>query len=199
MRSFPFGEDETGVVPDGRTLIRKAFLRIYEQVPLSAITVEHLAREAGYSRAAFYRYYHSTGDVLADCEERALPVAQSRYIDEHIAVVTPQLFIELYLDYFAANEQALRVLLNRDTERDFSQKLAGTIYPAFYAYLRKRGDIPEEDLDAMTLYLVESKLAQMRSWARGVRRPLAEYMRMPLETFERSFWQDVPIRTASAD
>ncbi|WP_302233580.1 TetR/AcrR family transcriptional regulator [uncultured Adlercreutzia sp.] len=197
MGDFPFDRGDAGVTPDGRTLIREAFLRLYECEPLSGITVEHLAREAGYSRAAFYRYYHSTGDVLADCEERALPVAQSRYIDEHIAVVTPQLFIELYLDYFAANERALRVLLNRDTEREFSQKLAGTIYPAFYAYLRKRSDIPEEDLDAMTLYLVESKLAQMRSWARGVHRPLAEYMRMPLETFERSFWQDVPTAAAT--
>ena len=199
MGTLPFEPAALDTAPDARTLIREAFLRLFEHEPLSAITVEHLAREAGYSRAAFYRYYHSTGDVLADCEERALPVAQSRYIDEHIAVVTPQLFIELYLDYFAAHEQALRVHLNRDTERDFSQKLAGTIYPAFHAYLRKRGDIPEDDLDAMTLYLVESKLAQMRSWARGVHRPLAEYMRMPLETFERSFWQDVPIRTAAAD
>lgn len=197
MDPFPLEPATLDAAPDGRTLIREAFLRLFDREPLSGITVEHPAREAGYSRAAFYRYYHSTGDVLADCEERALPVAQSRYIDEHIAVVTPQLFIELYLDYFAANERALRVLLNRDAQREFSQKLAGTIYPAFYAYLRKRGDIPEEDLDAMTLYLVESKLAQMRSWARGVHRPLAEYMRMPLETFERSFWQDVPTAAAT--
>lgn len=176
---------------DARSLIKEAFLRLYEECPLKEISAERLAKEAGYSRAAFYRHYHSTADVLSDLEEDMLPVSQSAYIEQHADTLSSALFMEIYLHYFAQYEHPLRILLARDDRGDLYQKLAGTIYPAFYAWLEHRDDIPASEVDRMTSYLVEVKLNQMKSWSLSPQQqPLADYMRLPLETFEREFWQD---------
>jgi len=171
-------------------LIKNAFLELYEEHPLKEITVERLAQKAGYSRAAFYRYYHSSAEVLGDLENDALPAQQSRYIVDHRENITSRIFIELYLDYFKQMQEPLRIMLSRDERGDFYQKLAGTIFPAFYAYLEHAHNLPPEDLDRMTAYLVESKMNQLESWSHKPDRPLDEYMRMPLETIEKEFWQN---------
>ena len=178
-----------GGADDPRTIIKDAFVRLYEQTPLKGISGEGLAREAGYSRAAFYRYYHNVDEVLSEVEDDMLPTAESSFITEHAAIITPSLFVELYLEYFARTEDRLRVVLARDEGRLY-HKLAETITPSFraLAQLKLADDVSADEVARLTDYLVDTKMNQLRGWAANPTEPLADHMRLPLQTVERSFW-----------
>lgn len=174
---------------DACSLIEEAFLNMYERMPITEIGVEQLAREAGYSRAAFYRYFHSVHDVLVTLQNAVVPQAESDYLVDHATAITPALFIQLYLDYFDRRERELRILLSRDADGSFYDRLSGTIYPAFYAVSQHIKAIDPAERDRMTAYLVESKMNQLRSWANNPEGKLSDYMRMPLQTVEKAFWE----------
>ena len=177
-----------GRIEEINALFDEAFLRLYGELCLKEISVERLSREAGYSRAAFYRYFHSVADVLDRVENNALPERESCFICDNVDSITPKLFINLYLRYFATKERELRILLDKDTGDRFYCKLADTILPAFRALLEHKGDLSDGEIGRLSQYLVETKLNQMKSWAKNPDVPLDEYMRLPLETVEKAFW-----------
>ena len=191
--SHPSGADvRRSEGSDARSIIKAAFLRLYEESSsIKDIPAERLAREAGYSRAAFYRYYHSVDEVLSELEDEALPTAESTFIVEHVDVISSDLFIQLYLEYFSRKEDELRILLSHDAKGRFYRKLSETILPAFKALstLTLADEVSSREADRLAEYLVDTKLNQMRAWAADPSEPLAEYMRLPLETVERSFWK----------
>lgn len=177
---------------DARSIIKAAFLGLYEESDtIKDIPAERLAREAGYSRAAFYRYYHSVDEVLCELEDETLPTAESTFIVEHVEVINSELFIQLYLEYFSRKEDELRILLSRDAKGRFYRKLSETILPAFRALsaLTLADEASPEEADRLAEYLVDTKMNQLRAWAANPTEPLAEHMRLPLETVERSFWK----------
>lgn len=177
-----------GRIDEVNALFDEAFLNLYERMYLKEISVERLSREAGYSRAAFYRYFHSVAEVLDRAENNALPERESCFICDNVESITPKLFISLYLRYFAEKERELRILLSRDAGDRFYSKLADTILPAFRALLEHKGALPDDEVERLSTYLVEAKLNQMKSWAKSPTKPLDEYMRLPLETVEKTFW-----------
>lgn len=191
------GQNGDGAHADARVVIKAAFLRLYAKHPLREMTVETLAREAGYSRAGFYNHFHSCADVLHAVEDDVLPVRESAYLVLHPEGCTSAVFQRLYLDYFACKQEELRILLARDTQGELYDKLSGTIFPAFYSMVTHRKSNPpgmrQEDAERLASYLVEVKMNQLSSWARSEdETPLAAYMSLPLTTVEKQFWDDRP-------
>lgn len=60
--------------------IKEAFWKLFEEAPVSEITVTEIARVSGYSRYTFYKYFRDVYDVLEQIEEDILRETDKAYM-----------------------------------------------------------------------------------------------------------------------
>lgn len=101
-----------------------AFWQLYCKKRIEKITVKDITEKAGYNRSTFYEYYTDVYDVLDQIEASVLPD-----IEKHKKIVlTKNLHFPIrhLVDVFSKNKQYLIVLLGKNGDPAFREKMKNT-------------------------------------------------------------------------
>lgn len=108
-----------------RRAIREAFWSLYQEKPVSQITVREISERAGYNRSTFYQYYKDVYDVLEQIETHVL-----RRMKEYTDFIRTQAqempltdVVSTFIGHQKQEVHYLRGLLGEHGDRAFEQKL----------------------------------------------------------------------------
>ncbi len=107
-----------------KTLLTDALLKMLQEQPMHAISIQDLCEKAGINRTTFYHHYGSQYDLLNDIANRFL----SRIAD-HLAEAdadsreSVQERVTLVFQYLEDNLSLSRLLLNSNADPTFAEKL----------------------------------------------------------------------------
>lgn len=107
-----------------KQLLQNAFLMLLKTVPLHAISIRELCKEAGINRTTFYNHYGSQYDLLADISQRFLDSIAERLenadfsdresVHQRVATV---------LEYIAENRELSILLINNNIDPSFAERI----------------------------------------------------------------------------
>ena len=102
----------------------EAFCLLYSQKPLEKITVQEIARKAGFNRSTFYQYFLDVNDLLCDVENEFL-----KYISDKRgqagASSTP--FIEDIVVLYETKSIYINALFGRYGSNQFLERLKAAV------------------------------------------------------------------------
>lgn len=101
----------------------EAFLRIYEQKPLSQITVKEVCAVAGYNRTTFYNHFIDMPDLLGQIEDETLGKIEAivGHLTARDIFQTDALFLGVK-GMYQANQQIMSLLMTK-TDSHFPLKM----------------------------------------------------------------------------
>lgn len=96
-----------------------AFWKLYAEKDIRKITVNEIAKEAGYNRNSFYRYFKDIYDVLEQEEER-IAYEFAEYCDTN---KTYDVITAVHSEILKKESDKIQILFQKDNETRFSVKL----------------------------------------------------------------------------
>ena len=107
-----------------KQLLQNAFLKLLKRVPLHAISIRELCKEAGINRTTFYNHYGSQYDLLGNISQRFLDSIAERLesadfsdrenVHRRVATV---------LEYIAENRELSILLINNNIDPSFAERI----------------------------------------------------------------------------
>ena len=107
-----------------KRLLQNALLKLLKTVPLHAISIRELCKEAGINRTTFYNHYGSQYDLLSDISQRFLDSIAERLesadasdresVHQRVAMV---------LEYIAQNRELSILLINNNIDPSFVERI----------------------------------------------------------------------------
>lgn len=105
-------------------LLQNALLKLLKTVPLYAISIRELCKEAGINRTTFYNHYGSQYDLLGEISQRYLDS-----IDERLASAdasdreSVHQRVAMVLAYMAENRGLSILLMNNNIDPGFAERI----------------------------------------------------------------------------
>ncbi len=170
-----------------KQLLQNAFLKLLKTVPLHAISIRELCKEANINRTTFYNHYGSQYDLLGDISQRFLDSIAERLesadfsdresVHQRVATV---------LEYIAENRELSILLMNNNIDPGFAERIFS---------LPKIGDLLEAALvncrdehrrAATVSFVIHGSYKLLQDWINQVDRlPPTEQTEMILELAQR--------------
>lgn len=107
-----------------KQLLQNALLKLLKTVPLHAISIGELCKEAGINRTTFYNHYGSQYDLLGEISQRYLDSIDERLesadssdresVHQRVAMV---------LAYMAENHELSILLMNNNIDPGFAERI----------------------------------------------------------------------------
>lgn len=107
-----------------KQLLQNALLKLLTTVPLHAISIRELCKEAGINRTTFYNHYGSQYDLLGEISQRYLNSIEERLesadssdresVHQRVAMV---------LAYMAENRELSILLMNNNIDPGFAERI----------------------------------------------------------------------------
>ena len=107
-----------------KQLLQNALLKLLKTVPLHAVSIRELCKEAGINRTTFYNHYGSQYDLLSDISQRFLTSIADRLenadftdresVHQRVAMV---------LEYIAENRELSILLMNNNIDPGFAERI----------------------------------------------------------------------------
>jgi len=142
----------------------EAFLRIYEQKPLSQITVKEVCAIAGYNRTTFYNHFVDMPDLLGQIEDETLGKIEaivSRLRARDI-FQTDALFLGVK-GMYQANQRTMSLLMTK-TDSHFPQKMKALMARTITGFCQGLSTAESKKLNVAIAYHFSAVLGVMSHW-----------------------------------
>lgn len=107
-----------------RQLLRDALLKMLKTMPLHAISIRELCREAGINRTTFYNHYGSQYELLESISQRFLDAIAQRLNSADAADrESVYLRVAMVLTYIEENRELSVLLLNNNIDPGFAKRI----------------------------------------------------------------------------
>lgn len=143
MKKQPEVTDKT------RQMFIDAFCILYSQKPLDKISVQEIARKAGYNRSTFYQYFFDINDLLLTIETEMMEYIVERRSQ---AVADERSFIQDLVDAYEEKALYLDALLGDYSSNRFFERLKAISETSVFGL-----DLSDED--KLKPYLIEYRLS----------------------------------------
>ena len=119
-----------------RMVIRKTFLELLKEKPISRITVKEICERSEINRATFYKHYQDPFDLLEKLEDEILEhiltmLSQRSYTDISV------LYIDM-LNMLKENEELYRILASGHGDRSLYGRLFMSCYQQVFPLIKNR-------------------------------------------------------------
>ena len=105
-----------------KQLLQNALLKLLKTVPLRAISIRELCKEAGINRTTFYNHYGSQYDLLRDISQRFLnSIAERLEKADFSDRESVHRRVAMVLEYMAENRELSILLMNNNTDAGFAE------------------------------------------------------------------------------
>lgn len=156
-----------------RQIIKRAFVRLLADRPLSQITVTALAEEAMINRKTFYNHYASLDEVLADLEQDILDRLLSALRESNNSCLEIVPVLRSLGDMIQENKEILIKIVRHSPERLQEGRLAEMLRRTMEVTLRSAGLRDPFTQRALSLFVVSGVLSLYSAWLEtGCREPL---------------------------
>lgn len=107
-----------------KKLLQDAFLKLLKTVPLHAVSIRELCKEAGINRTTFYNHYGSQYDLLGDISQRFLDsIAQRLENADSSDRESVHQRVTTVLEYLAENRELSILLINNNIDPSFAERI----------------------------------------------------------------------------
>lgn len=103
-------EHQTKAADRTRQAFIDAFCQLYQRQPLAKITVQAVAKRAGYNRSTFYQYFLDIDDVLDSVEDYLMNTVIQRRKELKEPISSGRLFIESLVDLYEEEPTVINAL-----------------------------------------------------------------------------------------
>ena len=151
-----------------------SFCHLLETRPLRSITVQDITAEAGLTRQAFYRYFHTRDELLFWQYDRSL----SRVLGD--APLTWQEMVERMLRLLQQDAHLYRRMARQSDDDTLAQIMEAYTISLYTRIIRcQTGHPPDEELSLLLQLYVSGGIAFAMRWVRsGMQRPAQEMCRL---------------------
>lgn len=105
-------------------MFKTAFLQLLTVKPIQEITVRELCAEAGVNRGTFYSHYQNIYELLEQIEQEMYMQLQEIFANYYTnSVHSSESFYHALLEVFKQNYEMCIMLLGKNSDRNFVQKL----------------------------------------------------------------------------
>lgn len=104
-------------------MFKSAFLQLLTTKPIQEITVKELCDEAGVNRGTFYSHYQDIYELLEQIEQEMFLQLQEIFIRYTSSTHSAESFYHGLLDVFKQNYEMCIMLLGKNSDRNFVNKL----------------------------------------------------------------------------
>lgn len=156
-----------------KAALKTAFWELYQNTPITKITVQDITRLAGFNRSTFYQYFTDVYSVLIEIEDSILRDWESVFV-ENVASFTDrkntesmEKTIETIVAFYERNGNYLSVLLSPEGDSLFVQKIKSIIRIKVFSQL----PIDSTNAEASLAFEFASSgmLAFLTEWYRNAR------------------------------
>ena len=107
-----------------KQLLQNALLKLLKTVPLHAISIRELCKEAGINRTTFYNHYGSQYDLLGDISQRFLDAISARLASADAADrESVHQRVAMVLEYISENRDLSMLLINNSIDPGFAERI----------------------------------------------------------------------------
>lgn len=107
-----------------KQLLQNALLKLLKTVPLHAISIRELCKEAGINRTTFYNHYGSQYDLLGEISRRYLDsIAERLESADYSDRESVHQRVAMVLAYMAENRELSILLMNNNIDPGFAERI----------------------------------------------------------------------------
>lgn len=160
-----------------KMVIKKSFISILKQKPISKITIKEICEDADINRATFYAHYNDQYDLLQQIETEFL-----EDVNRHIEVVaydcTENESIEALtkiLEYIRENADLCSVILSDKGDLSFQKEVMMRTQAQFVSECVKRKALAKEDAEYLYVFIGVGSAGIIQKWiADGMKKSARE-------------------------
>ena len=118
------GQKENQRIMLTKQLLQNAFLKLLKTVPLHAVSIRELCKEAGINRTTFYNHYGSQYDLLSDISQRFLNSIAERLENADFSDrESVHRRVAMVLEYMVENRELSLLLMNNNIDPGFVERI----------------------------------------------------------------------------
>lgn len=151
-----------------KKMLKELFIDLLKQRPLKKITITELCELADINRSTFYLHYCDIYALLEDIEKDCL--SEFEMLAERITcqTISPDQVTKIILEYIYSQKDLLSLLLLKNSEDSFWQKLNQKIVSLFKIKTLQNYQLPElmdeNEFDDMILFFTYGFYAIYKKW-----------------------------------
>ncbi|MCR8967850.1 TetR/AcrR family transcriptional regulator [Streptococcus zalophi] len=112
----------------------KAFLLLNSTNEIQKVTVNDICKTAGYNRSTFYQYFSDIYSLRNYIENDLLQKLGSLF-KSHLDKFLAEDYLDIFLDFYSDNSETFLILLGKNGDPFFTQKIKDTLKPIIYSML----------------------------------------------------------------
>jgi len=148
-----------------KATLKAAFWELYQDRPITKITVQDVTTLAGFNRSTFYQYFHDVYAVLEEIEDSVIHEWETAFSQNRKLITDlnrDDAIIEMTVDFYERNGNYLSVLLSPDGDSSFAQKLKNAMRPKIFSILQ----VPDNSIEGTLVFEFASSgmLAVLTAW-----------------------------------
>ena len=148
-----------------KAALKAAFWRLYQDKPITKITVQDITTLADFNRSTFYQYFHDVYSVLEEIEDSIINEWEVTFAKNKELITKEnrdEAVIEMTVDFYERNGNYLSVLLSPDGDSSFAQKLKNAMRPKIFSILQ----VPDDNIESLFVFEFASSgmLAVLTAW-----------------------------------
>lgn len=179
-----------------RHAFAEAFLQLYDGQPLERITVSAICKQAGLSRATFYRHFEDRAGVLHAAERENTAFRTFRKIADTAGSMPLEQVTDSVASFYDERADAVRVLVSGSEHERYLRLQARAMVPMFHSLAALALDLTPMQLDYVAEYIARAK-AQMIEMCvrRGQEISLQQVNLLAENLVEKELWTAVALQT----
>jgi len=148
-----------------KAALKAAFWTLYQERPITKITVQDITTRAGFNRSTFYQYFHDVYGVLEEIENNVISDWEfvftknaSLFAEQNRA----EGIVEMTIGFYDRNGEYLSVLLSPEGDSSFAQKLKDAMRPKIFSVL----NVSDSNIEASLAFEFASSgmLGALTAW-----------------------------------
>lgn len=154
-----------------RQLIKDAFIRLYQEKPLSKLSISEITNECHISRGTFYLYYEDIFQLLESLEDEFLAgvmfLNSPTILEALKRSQTMDAYVQSYaqmLHFIVENRTVFRALLNGSESERFRKKYIDGIKSNIFTMLEIDKQVPREQWDLCCAFQAGGIINLFETW-----------------------------------
>ncbi len=146
--------------------IKDAFMQLYNEKPITKITIREISNLAKINRGTFYAYYMDIYDLLEQIENEFYSemIHKIRYIMVQLLKEYEEISVITMIEFLSENKETLRVLLGKDNETNFIKKVKSEVKKNLKSVLKLEISNKNTEIEYILEYITNGQLGILRYW-----------------------------------
>lgn len=146
--------------------IKDAFMQLYNEKPITKITIREISNLAKINRGTFYAYYMDIYDLLEQIENEFYSemIHKIRYIMVQLLKEYEEISVITMIEFLSENKETLRVLLGKDNETNFIKKVKSEVKKNLKSVLKLEISNNNTEIEYILEYITNGQLGILRYW-----------------------------------